>query len=225
MYTTIQQEKQVLSVSFLTALAIHLVLLLSVGASLSQSPSLWPGAQTTRVEVNLVGPTTVSKDAVRVAAVDKTRDLLPMVPEKHPVTHSSPSAKSPAAEQPPFTGAPPAQSQGHVSDSSTSSQSESSASAGRGNTISRPDAMDNPPPLYPESARRRGQQGTVLLSVDITSDGRPAQIRVKKTSGFPLLDEAALKAVRKWKFKPATSALAPIASTVEVPVRFELSGE
>ena len=86
-----------------------------------------------------------------------------------------------------------------------------------------PDYAKSPQPEYPLVARRRNQQGVVLLSVSVTAQGRAAMVAVMKSSGFLALDEAAVGAVRGWEFKPARVGGVPIASDIEVPVRFKLS--
>jgi protein TonB len=78
------------------------------------------------------------------------------------------------------------------------------------------------PPVYPETARRRGQQGRVLLQVNVSAEGLPVTVSVAQSSGYPSLDAAALTAVQRWRFVPATRAGAPVAASAEVPVRFRL---
>ena len=86
-----------------------------------------------------------------------------------------------------------------------------------------PNYLKNPEPPYPLTARRRHQEGLVLLAVQITAQGRAAGITLKQSSGFPILDEAARQAVRDWQFQPATINAQPAASEIEVPVRFKLT--
>jgi periplasmic protein TonB len=78
------------------------------------------------------------------------------------------------------------------------------------------------PPVYPESARRRGQQGRVILRVSVAPDGNPVQVQVGRSSGFTTLDDAALDAVRRWRFVPAMRAGQPVQAVAEVPVLFRL---
>ena len=80
----------------------------------------------------------------------------------------------------------------------------------------------NPPPPYPEEANRKKQEGKVLVSVQVETNGRPNSVTLISSSGFPLLDAAALEAVRKWTFEPANVGGLPVASRVEVPVVFTL---
>lgn len=63
--------------------------------------------------------------------------------------------------------------------------------------------LNNPPPVYPLAARRRGDHGTVLLRLIVTSDGMAKNVVVEKSSGHRLLDDAALAAVRNWRFVAA----------------------
>jgi protein TonB len=81
---------------------------------------------------------------------------------------------------------------------------------------------DNPPPRYPRSARRRGHQGTVLLAVHVNVEGRVDDLELRTSSGFKVLDEAALEAVRTWRFASGRRGDTPVAMWVEVPIRFEL---
>jgi protein TonB len=79
------------------------------------------------------------------------------------------------------------------------------------------------PPAYPESARRRGQQGRVLLQVNVSTDGLPVTVSVAASSGYASLDAAAVTAVEQWRFVPATRGGTPVAAVAEVPVRFRLT--
>ena len=83
--------------------------------------------------------------------------------------------------------------------------------------------LRNPKPSYPTIAQRRGMQGVVLLIVEVSAEGRPKSVKVKTSSGFMLLDKEALKAVRAWRFAPATRGGRAIAAGVEVPIRFTLN--
>ena len=80
----------------------------------------------------------------------------------------------------------------------------------------------NPPPEYPRTARRRGLQGTVMLSVLVNESGQVENIWVFTSSGYRLLDNAALKAVRNWLFEPGKIGERNAEMWVKVPVRFEL---
>ena len=83
----------------------------------------------------------------------------------------------------------------------------------------------NPIPEYPEVARRRGYQGTVELAVLVLPDGRVGSVGIQTSSGFRILDQAARKSVRFWKFQPGTAQGVRVESRVVVPVNFVLDGE
>ncbi|HTF57170.1 MAG TPA: TonB family protein [Planctomycetota bacterium] len=63
-------------------------------------------------------------------------------------------------------------------------------------------ALQNPPPDYPEGARRRNIQGTVAIQFLVLEDGTVSEAKVRESSGNAELDDAALAAVRKWKYRP-----------------------
>ena len=96
-----------------------------------------------------------------------------------------------------------------------------SRSAGA-HALARPHYLQNRAPDYPEVARRRREEGLVLLSVRVDRSGRVTDLSLKESSGHPLLDEAARRAVRAWRFQPAMAGPLPVESAVEVPVRFQL---
>ncbi|HEV8520481.1 MAG TPA: energy transducer TonB, partial [Burkholderiales bacterium] len=62
----------------------------------------------------------------------------------------------------------------------------------------------------------------VLLRVLVTREGRAARVELDKSSGFPLLDNAALEGVREWRFVPARKAAEPVEDWVRVPIVFRL---
>jgi protein TonB len=80
----------------------------------------------------------------------------------------------------------------------------------------------NRKPDYPPAAKQRGQQGRVVLRVEVSAAGAPLSVTVLSTSGHDLLDKAALAAIEQWRFHPATRAGAAVAGAVDVPVQFRL---
>ena len=80
----------------------------------------------------------------------------------------------------------------------------------------------NPKPEYPRLARSRGWQGKVLLRVQVSAEGVSESVAVQNSSGHEALDEAAVAAVKKWKFIPARRGDTPVASSVTVPINFTL---
>jgi protein TonB len=55
----------------------------------------------------------------------------------------------------------------------------------------------------------------------VSADGAPAEIEVRQSSGFERLDEAALQAVRQWRFVPAKRGSQNVAASVIVPIQFK----
>lgn len=88
-----------------------------------------------------------------------------------------------------------------------------------------PAYASNPPPVYPESARRAGQEGVTILLVTVDRGGSPTHVDVVESSGFASLDEAAVSAVEDWAFRPGTINGEATETTVEVPIRFSLSSQ
>lgn len=82
---------------------------------------------------------------------------------------------------------------------------------------------NNPAPSYPASARRRGQEGRVLLQVEVLANGNAGSVTLEKSSGIDSLDAAALDTVRRWRFRPARKNGQPVAATVQIPIRFALN--
>lgn len=82
----------------------------------------------------------------------------------------------------------------------------------------------NPKPAYPLEARRRREEGLVVLSVQVDRDGFPSRIQVVQSSKFERLDAAAVEAVSQWRFTPARIGSLAVSSQIEVPIRFRLAG-
>jgi len=81
---------------------------------------------------------------------------------------------------------------------------------------------ENPKPLYPQEARRKGYEGEVVLRVEVLSDGRVGQIEVKSSSGYETLDRSAITAVKQWKFIPAKRGEDTVPFWVNIPIKFQL---
>lgn len=99
----------------------------------------------------------------------------------------------------------------------------SAAAVPRGKMVeARPDYASNPPPRYPDIARRKGWEGEVIIRAQVNAAGRVTSASVIRKSRYAVLDQAAVAAVRKWKFKPRTVGGQSVDATVEVPVNFTL---
>jgi protein TonB len=80
-----------------------------------------------------------------------------------------------------------------------------------------------PPPAFPTEARKARLSGTALVLVLIDARGRPLSVTLQHSSGHAILDTAALRAVRGWRFEPARRDSNPVDARLEIPVRFALS--
>ncbi|EDQ02712.1 energy transducer TonB [Shewanella benthica] len=90
-------------------------------------------------------------------------------------------------------------------------------------TLSRP-TFSSPPaqPRYPKLARKRGFEGTAMIEVIFNHIGEQLSLTLINSSGFSLLDRAAITAVKQWQFSPPSPQTA-FAYTVKVPIKFALN--
>jgi protein TonB len=61
----------------------------------------------------------------------------------------------------------------------------------------------NRQPVYPDSAQANGEMGTVMVDVLVRPSGKPARVKVSRSSGYYDLDTAAIEGVLNWRFVPA----------------------
>jgi len=87
--------------------------------------------------------------------------------------------------------------------------------------VTMPTVVREVKPDYPESAKKERIQGNVMLGVVVKKDGTVGDVTVKK-SLHPELDEAAVRAMKKWEFKPGTKDGKAVDVTVEVEMTFNL---
>lgn len=164
--------------------------------------------------------------------------LAPMLPAKTPAPAAAPrvpAAPSAAPLAPPQIAVPQAVAEAAPSATApTGSQQAPAAPAAAPAPASAAvqkvelptssaDYLHNPKPLYPKLSERRGEQGTVLLSVLVGADGRAKEVSVKSSSGYERLDQAAREAVLGWTFVPGKRNGAAVEMSVDVPIRFKPS--
>jgi protein TonB len=85
-----------------------------------------------------------------------------------------------------------------------------------------PDFSGNRRPSYPPEAYRRGIQGEVTLRIHVAQSGHVESVEIVRSSGYVILDRAAVDAVSTWRGTPARRHGAPIASVHLLPVHFRL---
>jgi len=78
------------------------------------------------------------------------------------------------------------------------------------------------PPEYPRLAKKRGQQGLVLLRAKVDKQGEVEMVEVIASSGVKSLDARALETVEQWQFYPYTIANEATVAWVNIPVAFTL---
>ncbi|MEQ9175811.1 MAG: TonB family protein, partial [Alphaproteobacteria bacterium] len=86
----------------------------------------------------------------------------------------------------------------------------------------RPAQLNNRKPHYPLSARRRNQEGRVVLEAEVTASGSSTAVQIVQSSGVAALDQAAMEAVRDWRFLPGRRDGVPVTASVSIPVVFRL---
>jgi len=84
-----------------------------------------------------------------------------------------------------------------------------------------PRVIKSPDPKYSKEARNKNIEGITVLWLIVGSDGLPRDIRVARSVGYGL-DEEAIKAVKKWRFKPSTIDGKPVAVMINVEVAFRI---
>ena len=217
-------KKEVIT-CFACAVLCHLALLFGFRVGTAARP-LPVGEETSPVDVNLVATAPVVQQTPSPAASP--------TPVSTPMPTPEPSA-IPTPEPLPPEPAPPVEAPKQAPHSSTTAVAKPSRPAAvvvRSNNAAtrpgpaiaaRPRYRSNPPPEYPVEARRLHQEGLALLGVEVSAEGHPTSVHIKRSSGVSVLDQAALDAVRRWTFEPARVGGLPMASSVDVPIRFSLA--
>lgn len=83
---------------------------------------------------------------------------------------------------------------------------------------------DRAPPSYPAISRRLGEEGKVVLRVELDETGRVDHATVKTSSGYARIDEAALATVKRWRCSPASRDGAAVRAVAIQPFNFVLEG-
>ncbi len=83
----------------------------------------------------------------------------------------------------------------------------------------RPTPVKTPPPDYPQSMKRDGISGMVAVKVEIDETGSVATCSVSKSSN-PAFEEAAMSAVKNWRFTPAKKNGNPVRISLVIPIKF-----
>lgn len=187
-------------------------------------PTAAPVAQAGIAEEIKTPPRLAKPASPRVKQPAPQKQLKPAAPSK-PVQEILSTTSSEAAFSLPEQAAQEsAHSKSPEPAAPAASAASSTSSASGATSAARFDAdyLRNPAPDYPSVSRRMREEGTVYLDVSVTAEGRAGDLRIRKSSGHARLDEAALGAVRQWRFVPARRGAEAVAAQVVVPVVFRL---
>jgi len=176
-----------------------------------------------------------------VDLIERPQVTAPALPLPEPRRQSSGAAAQP---QRPPPGAPPASASESPEAVAAEAAAESggeggSAPAGEGFSVilvpaagkvpdrqplikATPRYEANPMPSYPQLARQNRWEGTVRLRVRLLANGGVEAVTLERSSGYEVLDRAALDGVLQWRFIPATRGGVPVSSEVSIPVAFRL---
>lgn len=182
-----------------------------------------------RLARSLAAPLQRVAEAV-TPAVSPPPASTPATPEMPPpVASAAPGAGMTASTEPVAVPGPSAGAPGGAAASSAVSAPAAVASVPSRDTGSgaitqsaRPQGGYQVRPSYPSSALRQGIQGTTMLKVHVLIDGRVGDVLVQQSAGHPDLDQAAIEAVRRWRFEPARRGSDPVAMWVLLPVQFQI---
>jgi protein TonB len=149
---------------------------------------------------------------------------VPEVPESPPpapaaITQTSPTPRQHAAVETMRRPSRPATGNPTTAGGSPATGGNSGGNSGGGSGMSnaaRLAAGSMPSPAYPAEARRLGQTGTLVVEFTIDASGRVISARAKSPSPWPLLNQEAVRAVRRWRFPPG-----PV-MTLQRPIVFQL---
>lgn len=136
-----------------------------------------------------------------------------MIAATEPLSPSGPAVNAPATLDTASPG--PAQS-------GEAAPARDAGATGPPTRSARPQGGYQVQPSYPSSALRRGIQGTTMLKVHVLVDGHIGDVVVQQSAGHPDLDQAAVDAVRRWRFEPARRGDHPVAMWVLLPVEFQI---
>jgi protein TonB len=160
-----------------------------------------------------------TEKTVTKAAAAKPSAPSPSAPSSAGPSSSMPATANPASIVNAAAGGVPARhaSAGAVSDSAAVQSTKDNPVV-----ITDPNYAGACPIKYPERARRRNQQGTVVIRTVIDTEGHAASVDVIRSSGHGALDEAAADGIARCAFAPQRVNGRPVRAIGEIPIPFKL---
>lgn len=143
-------------------------------------------------------------------------------------TEKNPVSKRSVVKEPSITKPQPKAKVEPVIEKELTAQASAASSAKQGVSekpilIEQPSFLAPPTkPRYPRLAQRQGIEGTAMYEIWLDENGQQIKQNLLSSSGASMLDQAALEAIKKWKFSPRKINGTSIAHRVQVPIRFKL---
>lgn len=216
---------------FFMSLGIHTLVLYAFGTAFIEGPEFSMALGGNNIEVHLVAaPAPMAPSPIpeiRKPEREPRKEEIPPPKPEDMILPETEEKSQPEFQPAPSISSPPlltsAAGAGDGSSPVAGNDAMTLVSGGGGQTEAKPDYLKNPAPVYPERARQMGQEGQVMLRVSVNANGLPEQVDILQSSGFPLLDAAAVKTLQQWKFRPAKIGGVAISAEVDVPIRFKLN--
>jgi len=206
-----------LLIGIVLSIALHVAALYSRGIYTPHKPILEQGR--TVVHLTLV-PSIARQAAVPEPPIEKPIEQ----PIEDVVAEAVPVPVEKRVEQPPDPLLKPEPE--HIAETPEKASEEQDASLiEEKGVIAEAQAFKAVSPTYPRISRRRGEEGTVSLSIEVLKSGKAGKISVIQSSGHKRLDESALQAASKTEFIPATQFGKKIDSIMTLSYTFCLSDE
>lgn len=214
--------------TWIGSLAVHMLLLVVLVAVSRQAQVTSPEKEEPLIYVEPAPPPPLAASPQpAAAAVPSAPEVSPTRPKPRPEPPAAIPKAEPGARASASADAVPASEGGRLG--GTVGGKAGGTLGGRGDEpVSAAEAAAPPVvvsrvmPAYPALARARGVEGQVVLRATVDAEGR-IEPAVRVIRSIPLLDEAAIEAFRRWRFRPGRDRQGrPIRVIVEVPVRFEL---
>lgn len=176
----------------------------------------------------VVPPKPIPKPAPKLAPKPKPKPDPALKPRPKPAPVARPESPIEQAEDRRVSSLPLGQEAGagHSAADSTTTGAAGTATGATGATTAADSRAaplpGNPKPTYPAFARRLGHEGRVIIRVRVLPTGAVGAADVARSSGYAVLDEAALATIKRWRFRPAQQSGQTVDATLDVPISFRL---
>ena len=212
------------SIAVGASVAAHGLVAVGIVAYMKYAPG--PTAVAT-LDLSSVEPS-FAEDEYETAAVSPTMPAMPEVEPPKPREEAPPEAERAEAPLPPDPTAPklaepePERERMETPEIPPPSPPAPAVAPKQAKIDAPPKPHKAIKPDYPKGARQRGEQGDVVLEIRVNAAGIVDRVDVVSPSGFPELDEAAVRAARAARFTPAKSGGSAVASTARLTLTFKL---